>query len=154
MEHPYWAILVLRDFNEPIPVSDVEHDLRQRWDKVVCRFPAVKQGLLDRSNPLSSYVFVQTPVSSKIERSVYATRFLRDPGTRKLQKVTDAELLAMAPTILLPSPGETVIVTVGDWAGLEATVVEAAGEQVQVLVELWSKRAVLKLLPNEYLHHA
>jgi len=148
----HWAILSLRESNDPLSIAEIERDLRNRWPKVEVKFPAVRHGQLDKDNPLSSYIFVRTPVSRKIENSIYATRLLRDPSSRRIHKITDVELAAMAPTILLPQPGSTVIVTTGDFAGLEAVVVEATDQSVKALVELWSKKAVVNLLPNEFTH--
>lgn len=145
-----WAILQLREQTESLRTAEIERDLRARWADVICRFPAVKQGQLDRDNPLSAYVFVQTPLSPKIEKSIYTSGLLRDPVTRKLQKVTDADLAEMVPTTPLPAPGTSVRVTVGDWSGLEAQVVERNCQTIKVLIELWSKTTILTLAPNEF----
>lgn len=145
-----WAILHLRETSDTLTAAEVEADLKMRWAPVICRFPAVKQGQLDKDNPLSNYVFVQVPLSPKLEKSPYATKFLRDPQTRKLQKVTDADLTLMVATTPLPPPGTTIRVTAGDWVGLEATVVECNCSSVKVLVELWSKQSILTLAPNEF----
>jgi hypothetical protein len=145
-----WAILSLRETSDAVTVAEVEADLRMRWAPVVCKFPAVKQLALDRENPLSNYVFVQVPLSPKLEKSPYATKFLRDPLTRRLQKVTDAELAVMVSTTPLPEPGTTIKVTAGDFCGLDATVVETNCSSVKCLVELWSKQSILTLSPNEF----
>lgn len=146
-----WAVLQLKETSELIPAGEVEQDLRRRWPRVTCRFPAVKQGYLDRDNPLSSYIFVLTPLATaKLESSPFVTRFMRHPVTRRLATISDAELAAMAPTLQLPSPGSVVRVTAGDWAGLEGTVVECNCQSVKALVELWSRQSVLTLAPNEF----
>lgn len=145
-----WGILHLKDTPDPIPVSLVEQDLRARWQDVVCRFPAVKQGLLDRDNPLSAYVFIQSPLSPKIEKSQFALRLLRDPVTRRLQKVTDVELAELIVPPSLPAPGTPVIITHGEWSGLSATVVETNCRSVKVLVELWSAQTLVTLGANEF----
>lgn len=146
----HWAVLQLRDQTDPLPVADLERDLLARWPAAICQFPAVKQGLLDRENPLSAYVFVRTPISPKLETSPYATRFLRDVTSRKLQKVSDTELRAMVAPPALPPPGTMVRVTAGDWADMEGVVVSQNCTQVGVLLELWSKKAVVDLAPTEF----
>ncbi len=159
MNEPQWAILQLRDGLDPISAEDIERDLRARWPKVVCRFPALKQGVVDFDNPLSAYIFVRTPVSRKIENSQFAMRLLREPTVKLpngrfrvggLQKVSESELRLMAPNIELPEPGVSVRVTAGDWAGLEGVVVESSGTAIKVLVELWSRKRLLKLEPSEF----
>lgn len=145
----HWAVLQLREQSDPIPVADLERDLLAHWPQAVCKFPAVKQGLLDRDNPLSLYVFVKAPVSPKIESSLYASRLLREPGSSRLQKVSAAELEQMVAPPALPPPGSVVRVTAGDWADMEGVVVAQNCTQVSVLLELWSKKAVISLSPNE-----
>lgn len=144
-----WAVLQLREHSDPIPVSDLERDLLARWPQAVCRFPAVKQGVLDRDNPLSLYVFVKAPVSTKIEASLYAAHLLREPSSHRLYKVSDRELEEMVAPPALPPLGTLVRVTAGDWADMEGVVVAQNCTQVSVLLELWSKKAVVALLPNE-----
>jgi hypothetical protein len=143
-----WAVLQLREQSEAVRVIDLEDDLRARWPQLVARFPAVRSGLLDRDNPLSLYVFIQDPASPKLETSPYAARFLRVPGSARLQLVSDAELAAMAVPPLLPC-GTLVRVTAGDWSDMEGVVVAQNCTKVSVLLELWSKRAVVDLAPSE-----
>lgn len=133
-----------------MPAEVIEQDLRARWSQVVCWFPALKQGIPDRDNPLSAYVFVRAPLSPRIERSPYALRLLRDPRTHELQKVTDHELRQMVLPPELPEPFTTVHITSGDWAGLSGTVVERNCKTVKVLVELWSSTRIVTLEPSEY----
>ncbi len=146
---PSWSVLQLREQTEPVRVTDVERDFLTRWPQTVCRFPAVRQGVLDRDNPLSLYVFIKAPASPKLESSPYASRYLRIPGCRRLQLVTEAELLAMAVPPELPPCGAIVRVTAGDWADMEGVVVAQNCVSVSVLLELWSKQAVIELPPTE-----
>jgi len=146
-----WAVLQLREQAEALRVSLIERDFTGRWSKTVCRFPAVRQGILDRDNPLSQYVFVQHPASLKLETSPYATRYLRVPGTAKLQLVVDRELQEMAVPPALPPCGSLVRVLAGDWADMEGVVVAQNCVSVSVLLELWSKTAVIDLPPAELL---
>lgn len=146
-----WAILSLRETSDAIPVDEVRADLLRRWQKAVVHFPAVKQGRLDRDNPLSAYVFVQVPVATELlQRSPYASHWLRDPVSRKLLKVDEYELQGMVQPPALPGPGATVKVTAGDYAGLDGTVVETNCATVRVLVELWSRQNLLTLAANEF----
>lgn len=146
-----WAILQLREVSDPLPVEEIQRDLLAYCPHAQLHFPATKAGLLDRENPLSAYLFVRTPASLKLERSQFVTRFLRDPVTHRIQKITDAELSAMAPAVLLPPLGATVRITNGDFEGLEATVVDSTPEQqIVALVELWSRQALVTLQPNEF----
>lgn len=147
----HWAILSLRETSDPITIVELHTDLTRRWAKAVCHFPAIKQGRLDRENPLSAYVFVQVPVATQLlERSPYASHWLRDPVSRKLLKVDDTALHAMVQPPALPTPGAMVKVTAGDYAGLEGTVVETNCQTVRVLVELWSRQNLLTLAANEF----
>lgn len=116
----------------------------------MCWFPALKQGVPDRDNPLSAYVFVRAPLSPRIERSPYVLRLLRNPRTRELQKVTDAELRAMVRLPALPPPQTVVTITGGPCAGLTGTVVETNCRSIRVLVELWSTSKLVTLEPNEF----
>jgi hypothetical protein len=144
-----WAVLQLREQADALRVADLERDLLGRGPKTVCRFPAVRQGLLDRENPLSLYVFVKNPASLKLEASPYATRYLRTAGSGRLQLVAETELRRMAVPPALPPCGALVRVTTGDWADMEGVVVAQNCTQVSVLVELWSRRAVIDLPPTE-----
>jgi hypothetical protein len=145
-----WAVLQLREHGDGVRVADLDGDLRARCPPpLIARFPAVRSGWLDRTNPLSLYVFVQTPASLTLEASPYAARYLRIPGTTRLQLVTEAELAAMAVPPLLPPCGSVVRVTTGDWSDMEGVVVAQNCSKVSVLLELWSKRAVIDLTPAD-----
>lgn len=128
-------------------MADLEADLRARWPKTVCTFPAVRQGLLDRDNPLSSYVFIRSPASPKLEASPYVAHYLR--VAHRLQLVSDAELRVMAKPPLLPPCGTLVRVTAGDWADMEGVVVAQNCTAVSVLLELWSRKSVVELPSTE-----
>jgi hypothetical protein len=145
-----WAVLQLREPGEALPVADLERDLLARSPQTVMRFPAIRAGLLDRDNPLSAYVFVKHPTASlSLEASQYAARYLRVPGTSRLQVVTEAELKQMAVPPALPPTGTLVRVIAGDWSDMEGIVVAQNCTKVAVLLELWSKRAVIELPPSE-----
>lgn len=144
-----WAVLQLREQAQTLRVTDLELDLVARWPQAICRFPAIRQGLLDRDNPLSAYVFVQTPASLKLEASPFATHYLRIPGSARLQLVTDRELREMASLPALPPCGTLVRVTAGDWTDMEGVVVAQNCAKVSVLLELWSKSAVIDVPPTE-----
>lgn len=144
-----WAVLQLREQAQAVRVRDLEQDLVGRWPQATCRFPAVRQGLLDRENPLSAYVFVQAPASLKLEASPYAAHYLRIAGTPRLHLVTDRELRQMANLPDLPPCGTLVRVTAGDWADMEGVVVAQNCTKVAVLLELWSTTAVVELPPSE-----
>jgi hypothetical protein len=144
-----WAVLQLKEHVQAVRVRDLEQDLVARWPEAICRFPAVRLGLLDRDNPLSTYVFVQTPASLRLETSPYATHYLRVPGTSRLQCVTDRELRTMVVPPVLPPCGTLVRILGGDWADMEGVVVAQNCSRVAVLLELWSKSAVIELPPSE-----
>jgi len=144
-----WGILQLKDLPDPIPVDVLERDLRHRWEDVECWFPAVREGYLDSLNPLSAYVFVRTPLSTRLETSPYVQRILRDTR-RQLQKVTDEELAAMTSTVELPPVGAVVQATKGDWSGLTGRVVHTNCTSVDVLIELWSRRSVVTLAAGDF----
>lgn len=149
-----WAVLQLREPCEALPVATLEQDFSTRWphpQPMVVRFPATRAGLLDRENPLSAYVFVRWPASLMLETSPYATRYLRIPGSSRLQLVADAELKQMVTPPVLPPCGTLVRVTVGDWSDMEGVVVAQNCSKVSVLLELWSKRTVIDLPPSELL---
>lgn len=145
----HWAVLQLREHPDPLAVSDLERDLVARCPTVVCRFPAIKLGLLDRDNPLSAYVFVQAPAPLKLEASPYATRFLRD-AHNQTHLVSDVELAQVIAPPILPPLGQLVRVTAGDWTDMEGVVVSQNCRSVGVLLELWSRKSVVDLSPTEF----
>jgi hypothetical protein len=145
-----WAVLQLRDGLHPsTPVAELEQEFRARWPRNTFHFPAIKQGRLDMDNPLSGYVFVEPPVDHSFERSSLVAAVLKDPTTRKPLYVSDDELRGMRPLPPFPPPGASVLVTAGDYSGLEGVVVEVNCATCKVLVELWSKKSVLTLAANE-----
>lgn len=147
-----WAILQLREgFDLSMPVSEAEHEFRARWPDKTFRFPAIKQGCLDAENPLSAYVFVRPPVeAANFERSTLIAAVLKDPFSRRPLTVSDAELQTMMPLPAFPPPGSTVVITAGDYSGLEGTICEVNCSSCKVLVELWSRKTVVTLAANEF----
>lgn len=144
-----WAVLQLREgAGLSLSLPELERELRARWPNQQLKFPAVKQGFLDTDNPLSGYVFIEPPVDVNTSTRLVAA-VLRDPLTRQPVLVSDEDLAAMRPLPPFPPVGSTVIVTAGDFAGLEGTVVEVSLDTCKVLVELWSKKSVLVLAANE-----
>jgi len=147
-----WAILQLREgVDLSQPVATLEHEFQLRWPGHAFRFPAVKQGCLDAENPLSAYVFVEPPIDAAIfERSAIIGAVLKDPSTRRPTYVTEQELAVMMPLPPFPPPGSAIMVTAGDYTGLEAVVVEVNCANCRVLIELWSRQVVLTLAANEF----
>lgn len=146
-----WAVLQLREGLSPsMPVADLEREFRRRWPHRVFRFPAVRHGCLDPANPMSAYVLVEPPVDSSFEQSSLVCAVLKDPVTSRPHLITEAELQIMSPLPVFPPPGSSVLVTVGDYDGLEGTVVEVNCNSCKVLVELWSRHTVLVLAANEF----
>ena len=145
-----WAVAQLKELPTPITVAELTRDLTTRWPQLQFKLPAVKHDVLDRDNPLSSYLFLRPPVPPRLDTSPFVQRLLRDPGSHKIQYVTDSELAGMSPTPLLPDPGQIVRVTAGDWADMEGVIVEKNCETVDVLIELWSRKSVVTLRANEF----
>ena len=144
-----WAILQLREgIGLSLSIAELERELQARWPDRQLKFPATKQGYLDLDNPLSGYVFIEPPVGTNLATRLVSA-VLRDPTTHAPTLISDEDLAAMRPLPPFPPPGSTVLVTAGDYAGLEGVVVEVRGKSCKVLVELWSRKAVLVLKANE-----
>jgi hypothetical protein len=146
-----WVVLQLREGLSPsMPVADLEREFRRRCPTSAFHFPAVRQGCLDPENPMSAYVLVQPPVDASIEQSGLVAGVLKDPVSRRPLTVSDADVQRMSPLPLFPPPGSSVLVTAGDYTGLEGTVVEVNCSTCKVLVELWSRQSVLTLAVGEF----
>jgi hypothetical protein len=144
-----WAILQLREgVGLSLSVLELERELRARWPDRQLKFLAIKQGFLDLDNPLSTYVFIEPPVDAPVASRLVSS-VLRDPLTRKPVLVSDVDLASMQPLPPFPPVGSAVLVTAGDFAGLEGVVVDIDAGLCKVLVELWSKKSVLILAANE-----
>jgi hypothetical protein len=144
-----WIVLQLREgIGLSLPVKDLERELQLRWPDKQLKFPATKQGYLDLENPLSTYVFIEPPVEVNLATRLVAC-ILRDPTTHAPVVLTDDDLAAMRPLPPFPPVGSTVLVTAGDYQGLEGVVVQVGKKTCKVLVELWSKKSVLTLFANE-----
>ena len=146
-----WAVLQLREgLSLSMPVTELEAEFLRRWPRSIFRFPAVRQGCIDPENPLSAYVFVEPPIDGSFERSSLISGFLKDPVTHRPYYVTEIELAQMTPLPAFPPPGTSVLVTAGDYTGLEGTIVEINCNTCKVLIELWSRKSVLTLASNEF----
>lgn len=145
-----WAVLQLRDgIDFTIPLSTYEQEFSARWPGSIFKFPAVKQGRLDADNPMSGYVLVRPPVPPRADQSPLIATVLRDPASRRPLFVTDDDLAAMTPLPPFPPPGTNVLVTAGDYEGLQGVVCSVNCQTCDVLIELWSKQVVLSLAANE-----
>lgn len=152
-----WSIIQLTDAAEVVPVSDVERDLRRHViEEVLMYFPAkTKQGTFSKDNPYANYVFMSTdlpdPKLLKIEGSRFVDSVLCIPGSagrwRTVYKLTDAEVRS---TLGIPDfdelqLGTPVVITLGQWAGLEGNLVGVFGNKAKVEVGMRSRKRIINV---------
>lgn len=149
-----WAVVSLHEYAEGLTVAELGQDLRRHLPGGTFLFPAVVRGKLDEGNPLAAYVFLMANRTDRrllaVERSRYVDKLLCLPHTRQISRLTDDDLQRMVqPSGPAFTPGDRVVITVGDWSGLEARVVAVLKAGVRVRVDLWSRQEEFLISPKE-----
>lgn len=134
---------------------DLDSDLCYFVPGVMVYVPAVRDWKVDERSALSTYAFViaDKPDAEllKLKNSRFVVEVICQPNSRKIARVSDAELADMVRVESAPDlrEGDSVDITTGDWEGLTGVVERLMDERVIVAVILLSGVRQVELLREE-----
>lgn len=148
-----WASVALLDglAHPPLSITTLDTDFSRWLPGGKFLFPAVVDGHVDTRSPLWSYVFLVAHPTDRailrLEQSRFVLSVLRVPGGSTVARVRDQDLAIMLRAYPKPvmRPGMRVAVTLGQYKGLEGSLVAVSGNLAKVSLELRSRTCELVL---------